>query len=86
MSAQSLRGRAHTSTVVLERVFATTLLCAGFIAQAAPYATAMCTSLAVAWHYPDDEVLFLAKCFVLIWLVAYVFTFSAFAELMMRDG
>ena len=49
------RWQAYTEGVVLERAFATTLLCAGCIARAAPYVTAIFTGLAVAWHYPDDE-------------------------------
>ncbi len=74
------RGQTYT-----ERAFAITLLCAGCIARAAPYVTAIFTGLAVAWHYTDDEVLFLAKCFALIWLLAYAFTFSAFSKLIMHD-
>ena len=79
------REQAYTDRVVLERAFAPILLCADCFARAAPYVTAICTSLAVAWYYPDDEVLFLAKCLALIWLLAYVFTFSAFAKLLMHD-
>jgi hypothetical protein len=78
-------GQAYTDRAVLERAFATTLLCAECIATAAPYVTAIFTVCAVAWHYPDDEVLFLAKCLALIWLLAYVFTFSAFFKLLMHD-
>ena len=79
------RGQAYTDRVVLERAFGPTLLCADCIARAAPYVTAILTGLAVAWHYPDDELLFLAKCLALIWSLAYVFTFTVFAMLLMHD-
>ena len=80
------KGQAYTDRVVLERAFGPILLCADCIARAAPYVTAIFTGLAVAWHYPDDEVLFLAKCLVVVWLLAYAFTFTAFAKLLMHDG
>lgn len=78
------RGQAYTERVVLERAFGPTLLCAD--CRAAPYVTAIFIGLAVAWHYPDDEILFLAKCLALIWLLAYVFTFTTFAKLLMHDN
>ena len=77
-------GQAYTDRVV-QRAVGPTLLCADCIARAAPYVTVIFTGLAVAWHYPDDEVLFLAKCLALIWLLTYVVTFTAVAKLLMYD-
>lgn len=74
----------YIDTIVLGRAFGHTFLWADCIARAAPYVTVIFTGLAVAWHYPDNEVLFLA-CLALIWLLAYVFTLSALAKLLMHD-